>query len=242
MDPDTVIALGSLVHDLLGLVGGIILCCFGCRLMIRRIKAYTADGKWTWKAAKILLKNTAPGTMFALLGAIQIWLAAAKGLHSDGSKSFVDASNLLVSKSGDEHPIVMTLGAGDPGASQKLLRLLPESPLAAGSISGAAVVGAPSASFSSKMAPTPKSGNIVVEAGETPRKRQREIDPKPSVKPGRKNLEKQRMAAESKRSRLEAMYQKGTISSETYKSGEDEYRIAIQRYRNEVNAARVDEN
>jgi hypothetical protein len=240
MDPDTVIALGSLVHDLLGLVGGIILCYFGYRLMMRRIKAHPNGGKWSWNAAKILLKNTAPGTMFALLGAIQIWLTAAKGLHADGSKSFVDIPNPVANKSGDEHPIVMALGVGDPGVSQGLLRL--QGPLGPASTSGVATVGASGASVGSKIAPTPKSRDVVVAAAKIPRKWQREVDLNASAKPGRKNLEKQRMAVERKRSRLEAMYQKGTISSEAYKSGEDEYRIAIQRYRNEVNAAQVDEN
>jgi hypothetical protein len=247
MDPDTVIAVGSLIHDLLGLVGGIILCYFGYRLMMRRIKAYPADGKWSWNAAKILFKNTAPGTIFALLGAIAIWLTAAKGVHSDGSRSFADtsnASNLAISEIGDDHPIVMTLGSGGPGPIQGSQKSVPEDPFDPAATSGSGIVGAPGFAKSPKATPAKKLGDVVVAASETAKRRQQEADPRMNVsaKTVPKNLEKQRLAAERKRSRLEAMYQKGTISSEAYKSGEDEYRIAIQRYRSEVNAARVDEN
>jgi hypothetical protein len=242
MDADTVIAVGSLVHDLLGLVGGIILCYFGYRLMMRRIKAYPADGKWNWRVAKILFKNTAPGSMFALLGAIAIWLTAAKGLHSDESRSFADhslANDLVTSKTSDDHPLSMTLGAGAPGDFQSSF---PENNSGAYPAvpSGSATIIAAKA----KIASATRSGDVAVTISETAATSRRESDPRlnASAKAGYKNLEKGRRAAERKRSRLEAMYQKGTISSETYKSGENEYRIAIQRYRNEVNAVRVDEN
>jgi hypothetical protein len=234
MDPDTVIAVGSLVHDLLGLVGGIILCYFGYRLLMRRIKAHPPDGKWSWGTAKILIKSTFPGTLFALIGAIQIWLTAARGLHSEGSRSFADTSSekgsseksLGASRSSDEHPMVLTLGARIAGMESGYL-------LAKNSLDwGSATAGLPSADFSSKIVPGTKSDDAHVVVAN------RSV----SEKTGRKNLERRRLAAEKKRSRLEAMYQKGTISSKVYKSGEDEYRLAIQRYRDEVNAARVDQN
>jgi len=245
MDADTVIAVGSLVHDLLGLVGGIILCYFGYRLMMRRIKAYPADGKWNWRVAKILFKNTAPGSMFALLGAIAIWLTAAKGLHSDGSRSFADrslANDLVTSKTSDDHPLSMTLGAGAPGAFRDFQSSFPENnsgAYPAVTFGSATVVAA-----NAKIAPAKRSGDVAVTISETAATSQRESDSRlnASAKAGYRNLEKERRATERKRSRLEAMYQKGTISNEVYKSGENEYRIAIQRYRNEVNAVRVDEN
>jgi hypothetical protein len=52
----------------------------------------------------------------------------------------------------------------------------------------------------------------------------------------RRNLEKERREAERKRSRLEEMYQKHSISSEAYKKGEKEYKSQIEKYRSEVNA------
>jgi hypothetical protein len=242
MDPDTVIAVGSLVHDLLGLTGGIILCYFGYRLMLRRIKAYPrADRKWNWNTAKIIFKNTAPGTMFALLGAIAIWLTAAKGVHSDGAGSLSvtsNVSNLAVRKVGDDAPMVMTLGAGGPVRESH--NSIPESPSDSAASSGFA--GAPGVAERAKVTSARKSGDVAT--AETARRTKQEADSRRKVSRGiaHKDLEKQRLAAERKRSRLEAMYQNGTISSEAYKNGEDEYRIAIQRYRSEVNAARLDED
>jgi hypothetical protein len=233
MDPDTVIAVGSLFHDLLGLVGGIILCYFGYRLLMRRIKAHPPDGKWSWGTAKILIKSTFPGTLFALIGAIQIWLTAARGLHSEGSRPFADTSSEkgpVAANSGDEHPIILTLGAGVAG--MEFGHRLSESALGWRAAFGPATGGLPSTDFSSKIAAVRKSDDAHVVAASL----------HGSGKKGRKNLERQRLAAEKKRSRLEVMYQEGTISSKAYKSGEDEYRLAIQRYRDEVNAARIGQN
>jgi hypothetical protein len=244
MDPDTVITLGSLVHDLLGLVGGIILCYFGYRLMLRRIKAYPrADRKWNWNTAKIIFKNTAPGTMFALLGAVAIWLTAAKGIHPEGSTSLSvvsSASSPPETKNGDDVPIMMTLGAGGPVPARGPRPSMPESlPDLAGS---SGLTGVPGVAERTKSTPTRKSAEVA--AGETASRTTQETasSPKARAKTAHKHLEKQRLAAERKRARLEEMYQKGTISSEAYKNGKDEYRIAIQRYRNEVNATPVDEN
>ena len=234
MDPDTVIAVGSLFHDLLGLVGGIILCYFGYRLLMRRIKARPPDGKWSWGSAKILIKGTLPGTLFAIIGAIQIWLTAARGLHSEGAKSSADTSlekELVASNNDDEHPIMLTLGAGVAGLESG--HLVPTGSLDNwGATSEPATTGLPSANFTSKIAAVANAdGAHAVTGGR-----------KMSSTTGHKDLEKKRVAAEKRRSRLEAMYQKGTISSEAYKSGENEYRLAIQRYRDEVNATRVDQN
>jgi hypothetical protein len=52
----------------------------------------------------------------------------------------------------------------------------------------------------------------------------------------RKKLEKMRLAAERKRSRLEEMYRTGAISSAAYKKGEEKYQRQIERYRNEMSA------
>jgi hypothetical protein len=52
----------------------------------------------------------------------------------------------------------------------------------------------------------------------------------------RKKLEKMRLTAERKRSRLEDMYRTGTISSAAYKKGEEKYQREIERYRNEMSA------
>jgi hypothetical protein len=53
----------------------------------------------------------------------------------------------------------------------------------------------------------------------------------------RKNVEKRRLHAERKRSRLETMYQNHLISNEAYKSGQEEYKNEIEKYRLEMNGA-----
>jgi hypothetical protein len=234
MDPDTVIGLGSLVHDLLGLVGGIILCYFGYRLMMRRIKAYPADRKWSWGAAKIMLKATAPGTLFAFLGAVEIWLTAARGPHSDAPKPTTD-SYVAASKSDEKHPFASASEMDHLGSIEDSRRLFPEI-LDPAMPSEQGATDALSASISPKIAPITKADVFATAAGGTPKTGPREADLEAKRRAGRRNLEKQRLAAEKKRSRLEAMYQKGTISSEVYRNGENEYRIAIQRYRDKVNA------
>ena len=241
MDPDTVIALGSLVHDLLGLVGGIILCYFGYRLMMRRIKAYPTDRKWSWEAAKIMLKAAAPGTMFALLGAIQIWLTAVKGPHPDGSRPFSD-SYVVVGKSGEEHASAPAPEADRLGLPEGSRRLFTETPVDPTTAPGQGSTDALSASISSKTTPGTKADVLAARAGKTQGTGQPESNLEAKRRLGLRHLEKQRLAAEKKRSRLEAMYQKGTISGETYRNGENQYRIAIQRYRDEVSASAVNEN
>jgi hypothetical protein len=52
----------------------------------------------------------------------------------------------------------------------------------------------------------------------------------------RKKLEKMRLAAERKRSRLEDLYRTGAISSAAYKKGEEKYQRQIERYRDEMSA------
>jgi len=241
MDTDTFIALGSLVHDLLGLVGGIILCYFGYRLMMRRIKAYPADRKWNWDTAKIMLKATAPGTMFALLGAIQIWLNAIRGPRSDAWRPFSDNS-VAGTKSSEEHPFDSAGGANPLGPPADSRRLFPESPVDRATASGEGATDALSALIGSKIAPRTKADVFMAAASETPKPGQREAGLDTKRRIGRRSLEKQRQAAEKKRSRLEAMYQKGTISDQVYRDGENEYRIAIQRYRHQVSASAVGEN
>jgi hypothetical protein len=55
-------------------------------------------------------------------------------------------------------------------------------------------------------------------------------------KAARKELEKERQAAERKRAHLEQMYQNHEISTEAYNQGKREYREVIQKYRSEVNS------
>jgi hypothetical protein len=237
MDADTVIAVGSLVHDLLGLIGGIILCYFGYRLLKRRIRVQPATGKWSWEAAKMMLKNGAPGTMFALIGAVQIWLIAAKGLHSEGGFSNSAATKTLFeSKKENGTSPLLTLNSMasslEPGSSSV------NSPLNSPTFSLGPKMQVASPSSGQSTASDWSQGSVTTSEANKRAPETRNL----MGKTDRRNLEKRRMAAEKKRSRLEAMYQSGTISNETYRSGEAEYRIAIQRYRDQVSAVQANEN
>jgi hypothetical protein len=52
----------------------------------------------------------------------------------------------------------------------------------------------------------------------------------------RKKLEKMRLTAERKRTRLEDLYRTGAISSAAYKAGEEKYQRQIEKYRDEMSA------
>jgi hypothetical protein len=57
------------------------------------------------------------------------------------------------------------------------------------------------------------------------------------TKSERKVLEKKRLEAERKRARLEQMYQNHEISTEAYNKGKEEYKVEIQKYRNDIKSA-----
>jgi hypothetical protein len=63
---------------------------------------------------------------------------------------------------------------------------------------------------------------------------QSKVAEKPLTKAGRKSLEKKRLEAEHKRAQLEKSYQNHEISSDTYNKGKEEYKIEIQKYRDEL--------
>jgi hypothetical protein len=59
---------------------------------------------------------------------------------------------------------------------------------------------------------------------------------KPLTKAARKNLEKKRSEAERKRARLEKEYHNHEISTDAYNKGKEEYKVEIQKYRDELKA------
>jgi len=241
MDTETVVAAGFVIHELLGLVGGLILCYFGYRLLMRRVRAQPREIRGTWNLAKRFIKNAAPGTLFALFGAVAIWLTASNALtpKTFASKNSVDFA-LLPPKEGRtttpaENEGAMTLGAAGmnpahPGSIAEDNSNIDQSP---------APAPAPM--------PTPATGMQADRNALARNSRLPEADPGETSartlegerqKAGRKTLEKERRAAERKRSRLEEMYQSHLISSEAYKKGEEEYKSEIEKYRSEMNAGR----
>jgi cytoskeletal protein RodZ len=63
---------------------------------------------------------------------------------------------------------------------------------------------------------------------------QSKVAEKPLTKVARKSLEKKRLEAERKRAQLEKSYQNHEISSDAYNKGKEEYKIEIQKYRDEL--------
>jgi hypothetical protein len=242
MDTETVVAVGFVIHELLGLVGGLILCYFGYRLLMRRVKAQPRETHGTWNLAKRFIKNTAPGTLFALFGAVAIWLTASNALtpKTFASKNSADLA-MLPAKEGrtttaveNEGAIAMTLGATVPGTNQAHPGNIAEDNSHIDQLPAPAPAPTPTPENEMRAGRNTLAKNSQLPEGETGGKtaegeRQRA---------GRKALEKERRAAERKRSRLEEMYQSHLISSEAYKKGEEEYKNEIERYRSQMNAGR----
>lgn len=243
MDTETVVAVGFVIHELLGLVGGLILCYFGYRLLMRRVKAHPSETRGTWNSAKRLIRNAAPGTLFAVFGAVSIWLTASNALTPKAfpSKSSVNVAKLPTKEALTTTPaenkgaIAMTLGAGVPGMNQAHPGNIAED--------NSNIDQSPAPT----PMPTPETGmradrNALAKNSQLPEAQPgetggRTVEGEPQ-KAGRKTLEKERRAAERKRSRLEEMYQSHLISSEAYKKGEEEYKSEIEKYRSEMNAGR----
>jgi hypothetical protein len=230
MDTETVIALGFLIHQLLGFIGGIVLCYFGYRLLMRKLKGRQREGQRSWKSAKVFIKSAAPGILFTLFGAGAIWLTAANSFAPKPFAPKTDVPELAakplpsVTPDNEDDRLLMTLPAARPEMKLADRGMIPEDNSAVDHPPTPAPSPAP------MFSPTPKSApNPIPSATPSPAPKE------PSVA-GRKALEKERREAERKRSRLEDMYQKHLISSEAYKKGEEEYKNAIQRYRSGMNA------
>jgi hypothetical protein len=247
MDTETVIAVGFIIHQLLGLVGGLILCYFGYRLLMRRVKVHPRETRGRWNSAKVLIKRAAPGTLFALVGAVAIWLTASsafmpKTLRSKASVAAPSVPPKDMAKSAPsqkDESIAMTLGATRSSMSEPLPgsgTLAAENPHTNQSPASTPV---PSPSVS----PGPQPERIALAKdsdfldGEPTDSGRKSVDGERS-RTGRKTLEKARREAERKRSRLEEMYQNHLISSEAYKKGEEEYKTEIAKYRSEMSAAK----
>jgi hypothetical protein len=241
MDTETVMAVGFVIQKLLGLVGGLILCYFGYRLLMRRVKAHPREMRGRWNSAKVLIKHAAPGTLFALVGAIAIWLTASsafmpKGFRAKASAGVPASPAKEIPKgtpSEKDDRVAMTLGA----TSSRVKSSLPGTPLAEeNSLTNQSPAPSPT------LSPGPQPDRIALA------KDNEFLDREPvdsgrrsdgeRQKTGRKTLEKARREAERKRSRLEEMYQNHLISSEAYKKGEEEYKTEIGKYRSEMNAAK----
>jgi hypothetical protein len=240
VETETVIAVGFVIHELLGLVGGLILCYFGYRLLMRRVKVHPRETRGTWNSAKLLIRNAAPGTLFAVFGAVSIWLTASNAFTPKTLKNSVDVPPTkearAITPAENNGTIAMTLGAATPGINQthpgNIAGDIP-------TINQLPATQAPTPAPENRLQADPNAlANSTQLTEEEPSETARKTTEGERKKAGRKTLEKERRAAERKRSRLEEMYQNHLISSGAYKKGEEEYKSEIEKYRSEMNVGR----
>jgi hypothetical protein len=234
MDTEKVIAFGFVIHQLLGFIGGIVLCYFGYKLLMKRVKGRQREWHWDWMSANVLMKNAAPGVLFGLSGAVAIWLTASnrfvpklivpkREVPALAAKPLPSAALPALTPVKDDDRLVMTLRTTGPEMKLADRGMVQNEDSTVNPPPGPAV--SPVPVVSSKPKPSPD----LVE-GETPGSAPKELSGA-----DRKALEKERRVAERKRARLEERYQKHLISGEEYKKGEEEYKSAILRYRSQMN-------
>ena len=203
------------------------------------LRAEPSDARWSSNSAKILRVVAILGTIFALCGAIVICLIAFNafptGKQTLESKAAVHVPSLPETTASPSDTVNQVNGARtlSPETSQAhpatnaddhaiIDQVTTPAPNPA---SMPAPMAAPEATVSDKnllQGDRPDAGRV------NPERHLTEVV--------RKKLEKRRLQAELKRSRLEEKYQQHAISSEAYKKGEEKYRREIERYRREMNA------
>ena len=82
--------------------------------------------------------------------------------------------------------------------------------------------------------PSPTPAPSIAPPREQKTDTQSKVADKPLTKAARKSLEKKRLEAEHKRAQLEKSYQDHEISTDAYNKGKEEYKIEIQKYRDEL--------
>jgi hypothetical protein len=206
------------------------------------LRAEPNDVRWTSKSAKILTVVATLGTLLTLCGAVAIcWIGFNGSPRKTIEKAPVAVPVLPEARTAPAAAPVVPEATTAPvatshqdGASMPL----PDSNQSDHSILDQPAVAAPnpnptvapalqtesSASQSDLLKGEPQTGQI-------------QTNPvRHLTEAMRKKLEKARLAAERKRSQLEASYREHAISSEAYKKGEEKYQKTIERYRREMNA------
>lgn len=72
--------LAATIYRIASIAAGVALCWMGYRLFTVGIFAEAGDAEGKWGNKRIILKRAAPGTFFALFGAIVLSLAINKGI------------------------------------------------------------------------------------------------------------------------------------------------------------------
>jgi hypothetical protein len=234
MDTEKVIAFGFLIHQLLGFIGGIVLCYLGYKLLMKRVKGRQREWHWDWMSAKTLIKNAAPGVLFSLSGAVAIWLTAAnrfvpklivpnREVPALAAKPLPSVALPSLTPVKRDDRLVMTLRSIAPEMKLADRGMVQNGDSRVDPPPGPAASPVPTVSSRPKPDANPVESVTPVSA------------PKEPSGSDRKALEKERRVAERKRARLEDRYQKHLISGEEYKKGEEEYKSAILKYRSQIN-------
>jgi hypothetical protein len=197
------------------------------QILRTRIKPPPRESRQPRIGAASLLKNIPFRIFLGLLGAIVISFFAFHFLTPQKIEPKSAVNNPLPAATVSASPVVM-LPESDAALLADLEKAHPGTPLK----EEPAVAGSPAPSQSAQPNPSVSSkataGSGDAQSTQAPAKDVTEAK-RPAAE--RKNIEKQRVQAERKRSRLESMYQKHLISSEAYKSGQEEYKNEIQKYR-----------
>jgi hypothetical protein len=185
----------------------------------RRLKVKISNSERQSVSAKDLIKKVTLGAFVTLGLAIAIGFGASHLFASRSSRARSSGDTQIVAA---DTPSRLPVEKETNPASANLQTAHPETVVSEDSARSPLPTPAPTAT------PLPQSTAIVGD--------NRTHDVKRSGVE-RKSVEKDRRAAERKRSRLEAMYQKHEISSEAYKKGQDEYQSEMAKYRNALNGA-----
>jgi hypothetical protein len=202
------------------------------------LRAEPSDARWSSNSAKILRVVAILGTIFALCGAIVICLIAFN--------AFPTGKQTVESKAAVQVPSLpeTTVSPADANQVNGASTLSPETSQAHPgtnaddhAIIDQMTTPAPNpASVPAPMA-TPEATVSDKDLLNGDRPDAARVNPERHLTEAvRKKLEKRRVRAELKRSRLEEEYQQHAISSEAYKKGEEKYRSEIERYHREMNA------
>jgi hypothetical protein len=185
-----------------------------------------------------LTRKGALWILLALFGAVAIWFTASHSLkpRAFATKASIDSPPVPAKKAsasiqaGNNDDPLMTLSTAE--LNGKLISQGPitgENPI----IDQKTPIPTPSPPVVANLESNAPDNNRELPEKRLPEVKQKNLEKEPR-KNGFKTLEKERREAERKRSRLEEMYQKGLISAEAYKDGQEEYKSKIEKYRREA--------
>jgi hypothetical protein len=85
INPQAAIVIGVILYKLTCLIVGLAICFMGYRLFLADVKTGLSDASVSWKGAAFSLQRAAPGTFFALFGAVVISVTVWKGFTADAT-------------------------------------------------------------------------------------------------------------------------------------------------------------